>query len=124
MSDRTKRNLNPTPAARVAMIIWGDEYSRQSGGSMDFWGSLDAGRKRCCELVVQELVPDHSQGGEVITRIDYRDMTGALIWSDKMVFRRLWRVGQSFTANSTSWVVRRVALADGTQHVNVERGGL
>ena len=50
-----RRNLNPTPAARVAMIIWGREYSQQSGGSMDFWDSLPADRKRRCQLVVKKL---------------------------------------------------------------------
>lgn len=49
------RNLNPTPAARVAMIIWGAEYAAQRGGSMDFWDRLDADRKRRCETVVKEL---------------------------------------------------------------------
>lgn len=54
MSDQT-RNLNPTPEAKVAMIIWGDEYSKQNGGSMDFWDSLDKSRKKRCELVVEAL---------------------------------------------------------------------
>ena len=49
------RNLNPTPAARVAMIIWGKEYGAQNGGSMDFWDTLDAERKRRCQMVVDEL---------------------------------------------------------------------
>jgi hypothetical protein len=49
------RNLNPTPEARVAMIIWGAEYAAQRGGSMDFWDSLSADRKRRCELVVKTL---------------------------------------------------------------------
>lgn len=45
------RNLNPTFAARVAMTIWGKEYSEQRGGSMDFWDSLDDDRKKRCEIV-------------------------------------------------------------------------
>lgn len=56
MSDQ-KRNLNPTPAAKVAMIIWGKEYSEQGGGSMDFWDSLSNDKKKRCELVVKELAP-------------------------------------------------------------------
>jgi hypothetical protein len=52
---RAIRNLNPTPAARVAMIIWGLEYSQQKGGSMDFWDTLSAHRQRLCELVVEDL---------------------------------------------------------------------
>jgi len=50
-----KRNLNPTPAARVAMIIWGREYAAQKGGSMEFWDRLDEDRKRRCLLVVHEV---------------------------------------------------------------------
>ena len=50
------RNLNPTPAARIAMVIWGDEYAAQCGGSMDFWDSLDADRKRRCEAAAAYVV--------------------------------------------------------------------
>lgn len=49
------RNLNPHPAARVAMIIWGKEYSEMGGGSMDFWDRLSDDRKRRCLRVVSEL---------------------------------------------------------------------
>ncbi|PCJ32165.1 MAG: hypothetical protein COA90_04115 [Gammaproteobacteria bacterium] len=50
-----QRNLNPTPAAQVAMIIWGEEYSKQLGGSMDFWDGLSDYRKSRCRLVVKQL---------------------------------------------------------------------
>jgi hypothetical protein len=50
-----RRNLNPTKAAKVAMIIWGKEYSEQGGGSMDFWDRLTPEEKRRCEIVVREL---------------------------------------------------------------------
>lgn len=49
------RNLNPTPEAKVAMIIWGDEYSQQNGGSMDFWDKLSVDRKNRCKYVVEAL---------------------------------------------------------------------
>ena len=58
-----RRNLNPTPEARVAMIIWGKEYSEQRGGSMDFWDSLDEGRKRRCKAAVQAVREDASTTG-------------------------------------------------------------
>ena len=54
MGDQT-RNLNPTPEARVAMIIWGHEYSQQAGGSMDFWDKLGHTQKRKCKIIVEEL---------------------------------------------------------------------
>ena len=55
------RNLNPTQEAKVAMIIWGKEYSEQMGGSMDFWDGLSADRKRICELVVKALTKTDKQ---------------------------------------------------------------
>lgn len=54
MSDQ-QRNLNPTKEAQVAMIMWGSEYSQQSGGSMDFWDGLSFDRKQRCRLVVTRL---------------------------------------------------------------------
>lgn len=50
------RNINPTPAAVVAMNLYGGEYSRQRGGSMDFWDHLDAYRKRQCEDLVSKVL--------------------------------------------------------------------
>ncbi len=50
-----KSNLTPTPEARVAMIIYSDEYEKQCGGSMDFFDSLDEDRKHRCKLVVATL---------------------------------------------------------------------
>ncbi len=52
------RNLKPTPQARVAMIIWADEYGPFDGGSMDFWDRLSPERKRRCDLVVKALSTD------------------------------------------------------------------
>lgn len=57
-----KRNLNPTPEAKVAMIIWGKEYSEQNGGSMDFWDGLSEDRKKRCKLVVKALVTKEIRG--------------------------------------------------------------
>lgn len=54
MKDQS-RNLSPTPAARVAMIIWGREYSTFGGGSMDFWDSLAVDQQNRCEHVVTDL---------------------------------------------------------------------
>ncbi len=52
---RTQRNLNPTPAAMVAMIIWGHEYSKLGCGSMDFWDGLSRDKQARCECVVAKL---------------------------------------------------------------------
>lgn len=51
MQDQT-RNLNPTIQARVAMIVYGERYSKQDGGSMDFWDSLSETDKKRCQHIV------------------------------------------------------------------------
>lgn len=62
MKDET-RNLNPTPEARVAMIIWGQRYSEQRGGSMDFWDSLSNDERERCRLVVKALSEKRTEEG-------------------------------------------------------------
>lgn len=52
---RAERNLNPHREARLAMVIWGDEYAAQNGGSMDFWDTLSPGRKRQCRELADLL---------------------------------------------------------------------
>lgn len=54
MEDQS-RNLHPADAARVAMIIWGKEYSEKTGGSMDFWDGLSDDQKNMCVQVVTTL---------------------------------------------------------------------
>lgn len=60
MNDQT-RNLNPTPAAKVAMIIWGKEYAEFGGGSMDFWDGLSRDQKNRCNLVVTKLLAEPAE---------------------------------------------------------------
>lgn len=54
MSDQT-RNLNPHKPAVAAMCIWGAEYARQGGGSMDFWDRLDESRRRIARELVEYI---------------------------------------------------------------------
>lgn len=55
MSD-DRDNLNPTPEARLAMVIWSDEYAfKQRVGSMDFWHNLDAGRQNTCRRCLRDI---------------------------------------------------------------------
>jgi len=54
MNDQT-RNLKPTLPAKVAMIVWGNEYAAQNGGSMDFWDQLSDDKKKICLMVLDEL---------------------------------------------------------------------
>jgi hypothetical protein len=41
-------DLDPTPEARIAMLIWSSEYAHGGCGSMGFWNSLGDGRKNTC----------------------------------------------------------------------------
>lgn len=63
MKDRDRRNLNPHKAARVAMAIYGQQYAKQGGGSMDFWDSLTEGEKRTCREILKQIEssPDEVQ---------------------------------------------------------------
>ncbi len=50
------RNLRPTSEAVAAMYLYGAEYAASGGGSMDFWDSLDASRKRHCQELVLKII--------------------------------------------------------------------
>ena len=43
---RTQRNLHPHREARLAMLVWHNEYAAQGGGSMDFYDALTESQKR------------------------------------------------------------------------------
>jgi hypothetical protein len=55
MKERDRRNLNPHKSAIVAMWHWGEVYSRQGGGSMDFWDKLSKREKDFCRDLVKRL---------------------------------------------------------------------
>lgn len=52
---RAKRNLDPTAPAVGAMTMWGDRYSKQNGGSMDFWDSLTGYEQKFCEEIADKV---------------------------------------------------------------------
>ena len=58
-----RRNLNPHKPARVAMYLYGEAYSRQKGGSMDFWDSLPESSKRLCRQLVAEIEASPAESG-------------------------------------------------------------
>lgn len=53
--------------------------------------------------------------------IHYRDMYGEFLWKEPMIFKRLFAVGNSLVEDSVEYIVKRVAIADDIQHVNIER---
>ena len=52
---QAKRNLHPHKAAMAAMWHWGQRYSQQRGGSMDFWDSLSDFERDLCRRMVREI---------------------------------------------------------------------
>lgn len=48
-------NLHPHAEAVLAMTIWGYEYSRQSGGCMDFWDALPGYRKHIVRSTLDRI---------------------------------------------------------------------
>jgi hypothetical protein len=56
-----------------------------------------------------------------VAKIHYRDLYGALLWEEPMVFRRLYATGDVIVHDGGTYIVRRVALADDIQHINMTR---
>lgn len=54
-SEQARRNLSPHKAAVAAMWMWGNEYAKQSGGSMDFWDEISPKRQQLCRDLVARL---------------------------------------------------------------------
>lgn len=61
---RELRNLHPHAEARLAMAMWSHAYAfEQKGGSMDFWDSLPADKKRFCVSVVSDVLKAEKENG-------------------------------------------------------------
>lgn len=56
-----------------------------------------------------------------VKQCDYRDMAGKLLWSEPMRFSRLDGIGDTLIHESVEYRVKRVAVADHVQHVNLFR---
>lgn len=54
-----------------------------------------------------------------IDRIHYRDIYGNFLWSERMIFKRLYSVGQTFRSQSKDYLVERVAVVNNIQHLNI-----
>lgn len=55
VAQRERRNMNATAPARVAMCIWGQRYSEQRGGAMEFWDTLSEAEKRQCIAAAENI---------------------------------------------------------------------
>lgn len=56
-----------------------------------------------------------------IKEIHYRDIYGKFLWKEPMIFSNLYAIGDELTENRVEYRVRRVAVVDDVQHVNIER---
>ena len=66
-------------------------------------------------------MPDKN-GKYSIRRIHYRDIYGNLLWEAPMQFKSLWDVGGFLVNDGITYTIKRVAVADDIQHVNIEAG--
>jgi len=57
-----------------------------------------------------------------IDEIHYRDIFGRLLWKEPMIFKRLHAVDEEIVEKGKPYVVKRVAVVDNIQHVNIEEG--
>ena len=55
-----------------------------------------------------------------VTEIYYRNIRGDVLWTTPMMFKRLHGVGEELVWGHMRYIVKRVAVADNIQHVNVE----
>ena len=56
-----------------------------------------------------------------ITTTHFRDMYGRFLWAEPLKDEhRLYRIGEMFAWDGRRYEVRRVALEENTQHVNLE----
>ena len=56
MDPKALRNLHPHKSARVAILLYHDEYAAQRGGSMDFWDELTEARVAELEAGRSDLI--------------------------------------------------------------------
>lgn len=54
-----------------------------------------------------------------IDKIHYRDIYGNLLFETPMVFKRLHGADEEIVMDSIWYVVKRVAVVDNVQHVNI-----
>jgi len=55
-----------------------------------------------------------------IDTIHYRNIFGHFLFQTPMVFKRLHGVGEEICEKGVWYLIRRVAVADNIQHVNLE----
>lgn len=70
-------------------------------------------------LALDRQTSSDETNGYNIETIDYRDIFGNLMFSEPMIFKRLHAVGEIMIHHGIDYIVKRVAVADTVQHVNL-----
>src|SRR5215475_6364895 len=52
---KATRNIYPHKEARIAILLWNNEYAAQNGGAMDFWDSLTDSQKQTCREALEQI---------------------------------------------------------------------
>lgn len=63
MKDQS-RNLDPHRPAKCAMWLYGERYSKQGGGSMDFWDRLSESDKKTCRRMANDIATTRPENDE------------------------------------------------------------
>ena len=72
------------------------------------------------EAAARAVLEDQARKNEIVVINHFRDANGVLLWIDPLVMAKLHAPGETVVHNSVHYTVKRVALASGVQHVNVE----
>lgn len=48
-------DIDPTPEARIAMLLWNKEYAEGRLGSMGFWASLTKSQQSICRNALTDV---------------------------------------------------------------------
>jgi len=55
MTKEDRENINPHKPAVIAMWLWGNLYSEQRGGSMDFWKKLSKSQQETAREMLEAI---------------------------------------------------------------------
>lgn len=84
------------------------------------WENLPDEVPMAWEAAARAVLEDQARKSEPVVTNHFRNARGDLLWIDPLVMARLHAPGETVVHNSIRYIVKRVALAAGVQHVNVE----
>jgi hypothetical protein len=72
-------------------------------------------------ITEKDLNRNFQKGKYHITRTHYRDMYGNFLWSEIFIWKRLNAIGQDVVEKGVYYIVKRVAVVNNIEHVNLEK---